>query len=386
MPRPRFCPNPLCQFSKSPPSKWLIRNGTYRTTAHGKVQRYHCKACHHGMSDQTPSIHYFAKRRVDLRQVFTRLRGGSSMRDIARVLGCSPTTVSNAVMRLARQAMGCHAKLLPLFGDSKLLCFDGLVSSLTGSDYPTQITTLADSETELLLAMSHCVTERGGTRTLIQQRRITQRRAVWHPKPRSLVESISLLVHELSRFASAYQLLIDTDEHPLYRQVIDSDLALRWYRTHHLLSLRRTSSKAPRTTRNPLFLMNYLDRMIRHRMKEHTRETIAFARNATMQMHRMWIFAWDHNCCQPMRVAARNDCSRAEHAGLPVGLLNRLKAEFYSRRVSLRGVSIPESMRMVWEAELETPPVRWRVGQKGRGPFIPAYALRDLRCAYPHAP
>jgi len=308
------------------------------------------------------------------------------MRDIARVLGCSRTAVSNAVMRLARQAMGSHAMLLPVLGNSKVLCFDGLVSSLTGSDYPSQITTLADSETELLLAMSHCVTERGGTRTVAQKRRITERRVVWHPKPRSLTDSISLLVRELSRFASAHELLLDTDEHPLYRRVIDSDLALRWYRSHHLLSLRTTSSKVPRTSKNPLFLMNYLDRMIRHRMKEHTRETIAFARNATMQMHRMWIFAWDHNYCQPKRVGVRHDTSRAEHAGVPTGILKRLRREFYSRRVSLRTASVPESMRLVWAGQLDSPPVRWRVGQKRRGPLIPAYALRDLRCAYPQPP
>ncbi len=338
------------------------------------------------MSDQTRSIHYYAKLRIDLKQVFTRVRGGSSMRDIARVLGCSPTAVSNAVIRLARQAMACHARILPLLDSSKVLCFDGLVSSLTGGDYPSQITTLADSETELLLAMSHCVTERGGTRTEAQQRRITKRGAVWHPKGGALTQSISLLLHELSRFASPQKLLLDTDEHPFYPRAIDSDLSLWWYRTHHLLRWRRTSSKAPRSTSNPLFLINYLDRMIRHRMKEHTRETIAFARNATMQMHRMWIFAWDHNCCQPMRVGLKDDCSRAQHAGLPLSLLNRLTRQFYSRRVSLRAVGMPESMRTVWAGELDTPPVRWRVGQKGRGPLIPAYALRDLHCAYPHAP
>ena len=386
VPRPRLCPNPHCEYSRQPGPKWLIRNGTYRTVAHGKVQRYRCRGCHLGMSDQTRSVHYYAKLRIDLKRIFIRIRGGSSMRDIARGLGCSRTAIANAVVRLARQAMASHAVLLPLLNSTKVLCFDGLVSSLTGGDYPSQITTLGDSETELLLAMSHCVTERGGTRTEAQKRRIARRRKVWRPRKRALLTSISLLVHELSRFASPHQLLLDTDKHPLYPCAIDSDLALRWYRTHQLLSTRTTSSTAPRTPSNPLFLMNYLDRMIRHRMKEHTRETIAFARNATMQMHRMWIFAWDHNCCQPMRVAPKQDRSRAEHAGLPSGLLYRLEREFYSRRVSLTGVSVPESMRMVWAGELDTPPVRWRVGQKGWGPKIPAYALRDLPCSYPHAP
>ena len=286
----------------------MVRNGNYHTVAHGVVQRYRCTLCQRGMSEQSGSIHYYAKLRLDLRRIFTRLRGGSSMRDIARELRCSRTAIANAVMRLGRQAIASHAMLLPSVESSGSVCFDGLVSSLTGSDYPSQITTLGDSKTELLLAMTHCVTERGGTRTEAQHHRITRRRSVWRPRAGALSDSISLLLEELSRFASPLRrLLIDTDRHPIYPWVIDTDLALSWYRSHRLLTTRTTSSSAPRTTRNPLFLMNYLDRMIRHRMKEHTRESIAFARNATMQMHRMWIFAWDHNCCQPMRVARTRD-------------------------------------------------------------------------------
>ena len=30
---------------------------------------------------------------------------------------------------------------------------------------------------------------------------------------------------------------------------------------------------------NPLFAVNYLERLLRHRLKEHTRETIAFGRS-----------------------------------------------------------------------------------------------------------
>jgi len=386
MPRPRFCPNPHCTYHGNPRPKWLVRNGTYHTVAHGTVQRYLCTGCWRGMSAQTRSMHYYAKLRLDLPRIFSRLRGGSSMRDIARELGCSRTAIANAVMRLGRQVMASHALLLPSIESSGRVCFDGLVSSLTGGDYPSQITTLGDSETELLLAMTHCVTERGGTRTGAQRHRICRRRRVWHPRRGALTDSISLLVRELSRFASPRRLLIDTDRHPIYARVIDADLALSWYRSHHLLATRTTSSKAPRTTANPLFLMNYLDRMIRHRMKEHTRESIAFARNATLQMHRMWIFAWDHNCCQPMRVERRKDCSRAEHAGLPAATLSRLRRELYSRRAALRGVPMPESMRRVWTASLDSPPVRWRVGQKSGGPVIPAYAVRDLSCAYPQGP
>lgn len=309
------------------------------------------------------------------------------MRDIARGMCGSRSAIGSAVLRLGRQAMGSHGLLLASSAlRSERLSFDGLQSVLTGADYPTQITTLGDSQTELLLAMSHCVTERGGTRTAAQAERIKLKRRLWRPSRFALTNSISLLIGELSRFLASAQLVIDTDMHPIYRSLIEDDLALQWFHSHHLLTVRTTSSRAPRTAANPLFLMNYLDRMIRHRVKEHTRETIAFGRNATLQMHRMWIFAWDHNYCQPMRVRRSVDCSRAEHAGLAGQSYSRLRREFFSRRVRLLNVPIPLSMRQVWTAALESPPVRWRVGQKHTGPLIPRYALRDLRSACPHGP
>jgi hypothetical protein len=152
-----------------------------------------------------------------------------------------------------------------------------------------------------------------------------------------------------------------------------------------LLQWHRTPGSAPRTTRNPLFAVNYVDRMIRHRVKEHTRETIAMGRNATMQMMRMWIFAWDHNVRQPMRVAGSRPECRARYAGASAADVAGLRREFYTRRRSLRGVEVPQSMRRVWLGLMVSPPVRWRVGQKRQGPVIPAYARKDLSFAHPHA-
>lgn len=329
-------------------------------------------------------MYAYSKRRIDLGEVFSRLRGGSSQRDIARELGCSRTAVATAMLRLARQAMSAHILLLCGLGASPRMCFDGLVSALSSRDYPTQISVLADAGRQLILAMTHCTTERGGSRTEVQKRRISRKRAVWQPKPGALSESIRLLVNELGRFASPAGVHIDTDEHPLYARVLATDLAMRWYREAGCLSVRRTSGSAPRTPDNPLFLMNYLDRMIRHRMKEHTRESIALGRNASAQMHRMWIFAWDHNTRQPRRVGATGEPSRAEAAGVSPVVLKRLKREFTTRRCSLRGIAVPQSIRRVWTAALDSPPVRWRSVQKTRGPRVPAFALRDLSFAYPH--
>ena len=383
MPQPRFCRNPACKNShQKPPPGWYSRAGTYSTIAHGKVQRYCCKRCGRYLSDQSESMHYYAKRRLRLHEILSRLRGGSSMRDIGREMGCSRTAVANAAVRLGRQAMGSHASLLCGHELSGTLCFDGLVSAIASRDYPSQITTLGDPKLELVLAMTHCVTERGGSRTAAQRKRIEAKRAVWKPGEGALTRSIALLVNELTRFAGPSELRIDIDEHPIYEQVIGADRALGWYREAGLLSVERTSGTAPRTVANPLFFVNYIDRMIRHRMKEHTRETIALGRNATMQMHRMWVFAWDHNTRQPARVKRVGDPSRIEQAGVSGKALRSVEREFYTRRVSLRGIPMRESMRQVWLGELDSPPVRWKKGQKNRGPRIADYAALDLSFAH----
>lgn len=329
-------------------------------------------------------MHLFAKRRLDLRLIFTRLRGGSSMRDIARSIGCSPKAISNAVLRLGRQAMAAHLGLLAGVQHSGRLCFDGLVSAVCSRDYPSQITTLGERDSELLLAMTHAVSERGGTRTEAQRTRIELRRRGWHPQRGGLSRSIALLVNELPRFASPQGLIIDTDEHPLYRPALKADASIRWYRSAGMFEHRRTPGTAARTVHNRLFLMNYLDRMIRHRVKEHTRESIAIGRNSTMQMHRMWIFAWDHNAVQPRRVADAEVRSRAEVALGDMPDIGRLKRRFFTRRIALQTM-VPESMRAVWEGRLETPPVRWRHRQRGTAVRIPGYARRDLARAYLHA-
>ena len=383
MPRPRFCRNPSCRYAHAPPPKWLARAGTYSTRAHGTVQRYVCRRCGKGMGGQTESMHYYAKRRLDLDEIFSRVRGGSSLRDIGRELGCSRTAVANAVVRLGRQAMASHVDLLSSLELPGEFVFDGLVSAVTSRDYPSQIQTLVSRSVELLLAMTHYVGERGGTRTEAQRQRIEEKRMSWRAKRGALTESIRLLVSELSRFAGRQKIKIDTDENRLYTSVIATDLAMRWHREHRRLTVKRTPSTMPRTTSNPLFPVNYVDRMIRHRMKEHTRESIALGQNSTMQMLRMWIFAWDHNVRQPYRVNDLSCSCRAIEAGASRAVVDGLTREFMSRRRSVRRLRVPESMRQVWLAQLASPPAHWCKGQQSVGPRLRKYAILDLAFARP---
>ena len=381
MPRPRFCRNPACPYAHDPPPKWLVRAGTYLTIAHGVVQRYRCTHCGKWMGNQTESMHYYAKRRLDLAEILSRVRGGSSLRDIGRELGCSRTAVANAVVRLGRQAMASHVDLIPALDLPGEFVFDGLLSAVTSHDYPSQMQTLVNRSHEVVLAMTHYVGERGGSRTTAQAKRIVEKRAVWRPTPGALSESIALLVNELPHFAGHKKISIHTDENPLYAATIEADLAMRWHKSSHRLTFEQTPSTLPRTTWNPLFAVNYVDRMIRHRIKEHTRESIALGENSTMQMLRMWIFAWDHNVRQPYRVNDLECSCRAIEAGASERHIGQLTREFYTRRRSVRRRRVPESMRSVWLSRLETPPVHWRKDGERPGPAPTKYAMVDLSFA-----
>jgi hypothetical protein len=132
---------------------------------------------------------------------------------------------------------------------------------------------------------------------------------------------------------------------------------------------------------NPLFPVNYVDRLLRHRLKEHTRETIAFGRHATLQMSRAWIFAWDHNSRREYRVRRPEEGVHLGQGSVTAAgcrVIARINREFFSRRVDLARVTVPGSLCRVWLNELTTPPVRWRIGQTGTSVRIPAYARRDL--------
>ena len=385
MSRIRHCTNPSCPNFHNPKPGWFVHIGSYPTIAHGIVHRVRCRSCRRSLSSQTFSIHYCAKRRLPLNDIFLRLRGGSSLRDIARSLHVSPTAIRSAVLRLGRQSIAAHCLLTKAWSTSHNIAFDGLQSALTSKDFPCHITTAVETGAELVLDMTHTVFRRGGILTPKQRERRERREAIWKPRKGSLSRDISRLVREIPRFHTlprpGHPMVIDTDEHPVYQAVIGRDMAMRYWGRWGMGEHRRTPGSAYRGRRNALFAVNYLDRLLRHRMKEHTRKTIAMGRHAVDQMHRAWIMAVDHNYVQPWRVRRGAESeSHGERSGIDVERIRRVMGVFFRDRIDVRGVRMTESMRLVWEGRLESPPVRWRSGQTtARRPRIPAYALRELR-------
>ena len=388
MPRPLFCPNRRCPNHSHPPGNWCVRFGHYPTNAHGMVQRYRCRSCGRCSSDQSESLHFFAKRRLPLKAVYLCLLEGASLREIARRYAVSSQAIANALLRLGRQAMAAQLALLHHLTPRHTLVFDGLRSFITSQDFPCDITTVVEAEGETILSMTHSVMRRGGTMRASQRRRVSRKLSVWSPRAGSMKEDISLLSRELwdyLRPSTGHPALIHTDEHPLYRSLLAADPVADHFRSFAAFSHIRTPGSAARTLENPLFPVNYIDRLLRHRLKEHTRQTIAFGRNATMQMHRAWIFAFDHNFCREHRVRRPEEGSHAEQGAVQRCTAEALRRQYFRRRFRVDGFAVPQSISKVWMAELATPPVRWKAGQRSTTLRVPLYAVSDLGPRYQQA-
>jgi hypothetical protein len=309
------------------------------------------------------------------------------MRECARRYHLSPTAIANATVRIGRQAMAAHAITLTHLQPRTGVVFDGLRSFVTSQDYPCDITTVVDAAGEMILSMTHSISRRGGRMTPRQRARRVAKERVWRPEAGSKRRDISLVVHELWKYlrpelcctVEERAATIDTDEDPVYRAVLRRDPVRMHFGRAGMVRHIRTPGSAPRTVANRLFPVNYVDRLLRHRMKEHTRETIAFGRNAVMQMHRAWVFAYDHNCHREWRVKRPEAGVHAVHGPMEPPVVRRISRSLFTRRYRLDGIAIPETIRRVWTGEVPTPPVRWRVGQRGTSVRIPAFALRDIR-------
>lgn len=388
MPFPSHCPNPDCPSSHHPPKGWLIRFGSYPTHAHGTVRRYRCKHCGKTFSDQTESLHYFAKRRLPLKAIAASLLEGASLREVGRRYNVSPMAVQQGVLRLGRQAMAAQLILLHHLAPRLSVAVDGLRSFVTSQDYPCDITTTVEAEGETILAMTHSVFRRGGRMRPSQRRRMVRKNRCWTPPAGRLKAGIALLFNELwnvLRPSHATPVTIDTDNHPFYAAVLRHQPEMGHFTLANQAAHKKTSGSAARTLDNPLFPVNYVDRLMRHRLKEHIRETIAFGRNSVLQMHRAWLFAWDHNFRREHRVRKPAEGVHAEQGCLSGAIIRHVNRSFFERRLRPPAVGVPETIRQVWMGELVTPPIRWKRGQKGSSIRISDYSRADLLAAYQHA-
>jgi len=224
---PSFCPRPSC-------------------SQHRVVPRFVCGACRRGFSQQSFAVSYYLKRPELTVPIARGIVNSAAHRQIARVAECAPSTVTKRVARLGR-----HAQLLHQLCVATL---PGIAEPINYDDFETFIGT--------------------------QYHPSALHRQLDVLIPKASLKPLPLLSDDKKDYARAVK------PHPLGSQV------------RHVIHPNpkrgpkgAKRSKEARERDRAMFPIDALHGFIRHSVKAHARETIAFGRRSEAQLERAYLFA-----------------------------------------------------------------------------------------------
>ena len=358
---PPFCPNRECEAHYGRPTRrfWVCR-GTYSSRLRPRIQRFTCLLCGCGFSSQTFSIDYYAKRRVDYHRLAGLLASCCGVRQMARYLGVDYETVSNRIMRLARNAMGMHCQVLETHAVSEDLCADGLQSYWVSQYVPNNITVLAGSESRFIYAGVGSSMRRSGRMTEAQKKRRARLERRYRADPEGLTHAFREICDTVCRLVSKARravTVLDTDEHLSYRRALASHGPWHLLRGAGRVVHRLTNSRVRRTLENPLAAVNSIDRQIRIDLAEHVRETVRFARNPNRSMERFWAWCFTYNYCKRYRInqPVADTTRHYQAAGIGEETVKVARRGIWSTRRFMSRVRPTGSMLRVWMRMIECP-------------------------------
>jgi len=310
----------------------LVRTGFFTRQCPPRcVQRYRCLHCGRHFSDQTFQLSYWLKRPGLLQPLFHRLLGCSAFRQIAREFELSPTTVPTHSARLGRHCLLFHERNRPRGVVAEPLALDSFISFEYSQYWPTAFHLAAGSRSHFFYGFTDSELRRSGRMTRAQRLRRARLEARFgRPDPRAVEREVAALLTLVAPHPQRLEL--HTDEHQDYPRAVRRlpNLSI----TQHTIS-----SRAARTTRNPLFPINLLDLLIRHSGANHKRETIAFSKWRQSAADRLAVLLVWRNYVKPF-----SERKRDATPAMRLGLLERpLKvAEVLSRRLFPSRADLPE--------------------------------------------
>ena len=333
VPAPPFCPNPLCAFHTGATTSWRWKRDGFhpRGPDRRRVQRYRCGHCKRSFSDQTFACTYWLRRPELLIETFEALVHGTGFRQLARKHRCSPQTVQLHAARVGRHCVLFHELHRPKEPPQEALCLDGLRNFEYSQYHPSEMLLVIGAQSHYTYGFEHAELRRMGTMRSSQKRkRARLERDHGRPSPRAIRDGVVRVLGAVAGPADA--LVVHSDEHHDYPRA--------FARLGRLgITHRTVSSRATRTSRNPLFAVNLMDLLARHCVASMRRETIAFSKTIASAVLRMWVL-----------VVWRNHCkwfSERRGGGTPamrVGIASRRlrAAEVMGRRIFPTRVTLPE--------------------------------------------
>jgi transposase-like protein len=343
--QPPFCPNTQCPFH-IPNTQWhFVRNGSHtRGSDQRRFQVFQCSHCRRRFSYSSFTTSYWLRKPHLLLPIAKLICEGAALRQIARALGTSHSTVARHVARLGRHCLLLHRKLCNGLQLSEPLVIDGFESFEYSQYFPFHVNLAAGAKSWFVYHFTDSPLRRKGRMTASQRKRREQLEQLYgRPDPKGVEKGTVALLEALSADG---ELVVHSDDHPAYRRAVGRLVA-----GGRPIEHRITSSRVRRTSRNPLFAVNLADLLLRHGSANHRRETIAYSKRRQAALERVGIFTVWRNYVQ-----RRRQNGPPESAGMYLGLVDRLLGwrEILRRRLFPGHVELPVTWRGYYWGKVKT--------------------------------
>jgi transposase-like protein len=339
---PPHCPNPNCTYFNALTRDWPFKKkGFYaRASRPQRIQRFTCLACKRHFSTQTFSTTYCQKRPELISRLVMMVVGCMANRQIARAVGCSPTTVAHHIARLGRHCLLLQAGELGRIRALKEIAIDGFETFEWSQYFPFHHNVAVDVASGYFLYHTDSPLRRKGRMTSRQK---TRREELEQALGRADPGAVEAGILDLLEVIASPDSVIRSDDHRAYPRAI---AALHTTVIHQI-----TSSKERRDEGNPLFEVNLIDLMIRHSTAAHKRETIAWPKRRQASIEKLLIFqVW------------RNYIKRRREKGAPVtsamlvGLVNRpwRVRDLFKERLFFEKTQLSHRWQQYYRREVKT--------------------------------
>jgi transposase-like protein len=320
--RPAFCPRKDCRHHTQPDGFRCRKHGSYGTARGVEVPRYRCMGCGSTFSRRAFSLIYYRKRPELLRPVAAGLQAGSAHRQLARTLGCAPSTVTRISARLGRHALLLLRRALAALEGQldEPVVLDHFETFELTQDLPFGVATPVGARSWFVYGIDPAPHARTGRRSPKQERR--RKRRARRPKRGGYGGSATRVFECLLPLCpSGRPLQLIGDGHPAY------DQAVQQHRRADSIALERHPNPprgpkgSPRSARaiardRAMFPADLLHGLLRHSLAAHKRETIAFGRRLNAIVERLFLVAIWRNFVKGVSERRNDSTTPAMRLGL----------------------------------------------------------------------
>jgi len=358
--QPPFCPRQECAEHRRDDGRFRFHvHGSFPTRRNPHNKRFVCLRCKKTFCRNSFSTRYYLKRPELLVPVAAGLVAGSAHRQIARSVGCSPSTVTRLSARIGRHTMLLMARALgQLQGKlAESIGFDHFETFEFAQDFPFGIATAVGCDSWFVYSIDPAPHARTGRRSAAQARRL--RRRPRRPTRGGYTGSTSRSLDNLLPLAPSCDFLqIVSDDKPQYRQAVDRHPASERIRWTQFPNPTRGPKGAPRTPAarerdHAMFAVDALHALIRHSAAHHRRETIAFGRRLNAVMDRLFLLGVWRNFVKGRSERKPDPTTPAMYVGLTDARWDWKR--LFSRRLFPEREALPESWSVLYRRDWTSP-------------------------------